>query len=67
MSAVINKRKCPAQSTMCRPIQVCPTGAITYIEDANEPLGGKISIDTALCDDCGQCVVECCGDAITLN
>ena len=67
MLAIINKRKCPAQSAICRPIQVCPTGAITYIEDENEPLGGKISIDAALCDGCGQCVAECCGDAIDLK
>jgi NAD-dependent dihydropyrimidine dehydrogenase PreA subunit len=66
MKPVINKRKCPAQKEMCRVIPACPTQAMAYIEDENEPLGGKIVIDEALCNECGLCVQECCGNAIEL-
>jgi Pyruvate/2-oxoacid:ferredoxin oxidoreductase delta subunit len=67
MQAVLNKRKCAAQKDICRPIQVCPTQAILYIEDENEPLGGKIVIEAALCNGCGLCVPECCGSAIDMK
>ncbi len=66
MKPVINKRKCPAQKEMCKPIQVCPTSAITYVMDENEPLGGKIVIDENLCNECELCVAECCGHAIEM-
>ena len=67
MTAVLNKRKCPAQNFMCQPITACPTGAITYQEDENEPLGGKILINSELCNDCGLCIDACCGQAIELK
>jgi Pyruvate/2-oxoacid:ferredoxin oxidoreductase delta subunit len=66
MKPVINKRKCPAESKMCKPIQVCPTAALSYVTDENEPLGGKIVVDQALCNECGLCVDECCGHAIEM-
>ena len=66
MKPVINKRKCPAQKDVCKVIAACPPHAISYVEDENEPLGGKIIIDEALCDDCGVCVTECCGKAIEI-
>ena len=53
MLPVINKRKCPAQKDVCKVITACPTHSISYIEDANEPLGGKIIIDEASCNLCG--------------
>ena len=59
-------RRCPAQPQMCKPIQVCATGAIHYVEDENEPLGGKILFDYGKCDGCGLCVSECCGQAIEM-
>ncbi len=64
MTPTINKRKCPAQNEICKAIPVCPTGAIIYVEDEQEPLGGKIVIDAALCNDCGACIEACCGQAI---
>jgi len=51
---------------MCNPIKVCTTGAIYYVEDENEPLGGKILFDDDKCDGCGLCVSECCGHAIEM-
>ncbi len=64
MTPTINKRKCPAQNEICKAIPACPTGAITYVEDEQAPLGGKIVIDAALCNDCGACIEACCGQAI---
>lgn len=66
MTPIINKRKCPAQKELCKVIPACPSGAISYVEDENEPLGGKIVIDEVLCTECGICVVECCGSAIVM-
>ncbi len=67
MTAVLNKRKCPAQNFMCKPITICPNGAISYQADENEPLGGRILINSELCDDCGLCIDACCGQAIELR
>lgn len=64
MTPTINKRKCPAQHELCKAIPACPTGAITYVVDEQEPLGGKIIIEDALCNDCGACIEACCGQAI---
>jgi len=66
MKPVINKRKCPAQKEMCKAITACPTEAISYVADENEPLGGKIIIDESLCTECGLCAEECCGHAIEM-
>jgi len=66
MPPIINKRKCPAQKEICKVILACPNEAISYVEDDDEPLGGKIVIDQVLCSDCGICVEECCGNAIEI-
>lgn len=66
MKPMINKRRCPAQKEMCKAILACPTEALTYVADDNEPLGGKIVIDEILCNECGICVEECCGHAIEM-
>ena len=66
MKPVVNKRKCPAQANICTVIKTCPYGAIRYVEDVQEPLGGRIVIDEALCDGCGLCASECCGHAIEM-
>jgi Pyruvate/2-oxoacid:ferredoxin oxidoreductase delta subunit len=58
------KKKCPAQKDICKVIPICPTGAIRYLADEAEPLGGRIVIDETLCNGCGLCVTECCGLAI---
>ena len=67
MQPYINKRRCPAQDKICKAIPACPRGAIRYVEDATERLGGKIVIDESLCDGCGVCVTECCGSAIEMR
>jgi ferredoxin len=59
-------RRCPAQRDLCKAIKACTTGAIYYVEDESEPLGGKILFDYAKCDACGLCVTECCGQAIEM-
>jgi ferredoxin len=66
MRPAIDKRKCPAQKDICQAITACSTGAIYYIEDDAEPLGGKIEILDALCNACGLCVTACCGGAIIM-
>lgn len=66
MKPVIDKRRCPAQNDICQAITVCSTGAIYYIEDEAEPLGGRIEMDYTLCNACGLCVTACCGGAITM-
>ena len=60
-------RRCPVQQDLCKAIKVCATGAIYYVEDENEPLGGRILFDYGKCDECGQCAVECCGHAIEIT
>jgi NAD-dependent dihydropyrimidine dehydrogenase PreA subunit len=65
MKPVINQQKCPAQEQMCKAIQACPDGALKYIADDNEPLGGKIVVDESLCSECGLCEA-CCGQLIEM-
>ena len=67
MKPVIDKRRCSAQRDICTAIRVCAAGAIAYLEDEQEPLGGRIVIDYALCNDCGLCAAECCGHAIEMQ
>jgi Pyruvate/2-oxoacid:ferredoxin oxidoreductase delta subunit len=38
-----------------------------YVEDEDEPLGGRIVIDEALCNECGVCATVCCGSAIEMQ
>jgi ferredoxin len=52
---------------MCKAIQACPAGAITYVEDENEPLGGRIVFELSKCDGCGKCAVACCGQAVEMK
>ena len=44
-SPCLDKRKCPAIKDMCKAIEACPCGAIVYVEDETEPLGGRIVFD----------------------
>lgn len=62
----INKRKCPAQEKVCKVIAACPSNAISYMADKSERLGGRIEINLNLCDGCGICAIECCGQAIEM-
>lgn len=58
MRPVILKEKCPAQANICKAIIACPNHAISYVEDDDEPLGGRIEIDHAKCTGCGTCAKE---------
>ncbi|MGC8878253.1 MAG: hypothetical protein ACP5R2_03430 [Anaerolineae bacterium] len=64
MKPYIVMQKCPAMADICKVIPICPTGAIRYVADARERLGGRIVIEETLCNACGRCVTECCGQAI---
>jgi ferredoxin len=67
MKPYLDKKKCPAQKDLCLAIRACPKGAVLYVEDEQDPLGGKIVFDETLCDGCGDCVTACCGQAIALK
>ncbi len=67
MKPVINMRRCPAQKDICKAIQACAPGAIYYVEDEEAPLGGRIEINYTLCNACGLCATECCGQAIEMT
>ena len=60
-------RKCPAQKMVCTVIDACVQGAVTYVEDEAEPLGGRIEFDYDRCDGCGVCATVCCGHAIEMR
>ena len=45
MKPYLVKRKCPAIRKMCKAIDACARGAIGYVEDDREPLGGMFSGD----------------------
>ncbi len=62
----IIKEKCPAQKDICQPLIQCPLQAISFVEDMNEMMGGRIMVDNTKCDGCALCVDLCCGQAITI-
>jgi Pyruvate/2-oxoacid:ferredoxin oxidoreductase delta subunit len=67
MKPFLLKQKCMVQRDICTAIKACPKNAVSYIEDEEEPLGGKILFDLDICDGCGICASECCGDAIEMR
>lgn len=67
MKAYIEKQKCASDNRICRPLKECPSCAITWVEDADEPLGSRMEIDYEKCDGCGKCVEICCGGCIVLK
>lgn len=67
MKPSIDARRCPAQDKVCTVIPACPTSAVHYELDPQAPLGGRIVIMAALCNECGLCVSVCCGQAIVLE
>lgn len=67
MTAVVIKRKCPAHNELCQAIPACPSQAISYQPDENEPLGGKILVNSEKCNDCVACVQACCGQAMEIQ
>jgi Pyruvate/2-oxoacid:ferredoxin oxidoreductase delta subunit len=67
MKPSVVKKMCPAMKDICKVIPACPTGAIQYVTDEQDPLGGRIVIDEGRCNECGVCVTECCGHAIAMR
>ena len=67
MKAYIIKKKCAAQPDICPPLTKCPVKAFSYIEDEDEPLGGRMELDTDKCTGCGECVGLCCGNCIEMR
>lgn len=67
MKAYIDKQKCASDSRICRPLKECPSSAITWIEDDDEPLGSRMEVDSGQCDGCGICVELCCGHCIDIR
>ena len=67
MKPYVIKEKCFVQPNICPPIKSCPGGAFSYVEDEDEPIGGRIEIDYEKCDGCGKCVGLCCGDCVEMR
>jgi Pyruvate/2-oxoacid:ferredoxin oxidoreductase delta subunit len=67
MKPYLIKRKCPAIKEMCKAIEACPQGAVFYVEDKTERLGGRIEFDYDKCDGCTLCVTACCGAAVEMH
>lgn len=67
MFPFIIKERCAAQPGICPPIRTCPQNAFVYVEDEDEPIGGRIEIDLEKCDSCGKCVAICCGHCIEMR
>lgn len=67
MKPVLLKNKCAVQKDICTAITTCPLGAVSFVDDEVESLGGKIVFDVEECDGCGICAQECCGAAIEMR
>ena len=67
MRAYIHKDKCASDQRICRPLAECPEGAISWVQDDEEPLGSRMEVDGKACVGCGVCVSLCCGDCIELR
>lgn len=67
MNPFIVKERCAAQPDICPPMKACPNNSFTFIEDEDEPIGGRMEIDLEKCEGCGQCVELCCGSCIEMR
>lgn len=67
MKPVLSRERCVAQAEICPSMKVCAPGALSYMEDEAEPLGGRMEIDYALCTECGLCIDACCGKAFNID
>jgi len=67
MQPVIIKERCAAQPDICPPMKQCPQQAVYFVEDEDEPIGGRVEIDIDKCDGCGKCAEICCGSCIEMR
>lgn len=67
MKVYIIKKRCAAQPDICLPLKKRPVKAFTYIEDEDEPLGGRVELNTDKCTGCEECVGLCCGNSIEMR
>lgn len=67
MRPLILKERCSAQQNICQPMKACPNNAFSYVEDDDEPLGGRIEIDYEKCKSCGDCIDICCGHCVEMR
>jgi formate hydrogenlyase subunit 6/NADH:ubiquinone oxidoreductase subunit I len=67
MIPFIVKERCAAQPEICPPMKACPKNAFLYVEDEDEPIGGRIEINLKKCDSCGKCAEICCGHCIEMR
>ena len=67
MKPFIVKEKCAAQPNICPPMSQCSKQAFSFVEDDDEPIGGRIEIDYEKCSGCGECVDICCGHCIEMR
>ena len=67
MKAYIDKQKCASEKSICQPLKDCSKGAISWVEDDDEPLGSRMEVDDEKCDGCGICVQLCCGQCIEIR
>ena len=56
-----------SDSRVCKPLKECPAGAISWIEDEDEPLGSRWEIDPEKCVGYGICVPLCSDNCIELR
>jgi uncharacterized Fe-S center protein len=67
MQPFIIKERCAAQPHICPPMKDCPVQAFSFVEDDDEPIGGRVEIDMEKCNGCGRCVAACCGNCIEMR
>ena len=67
MKPFIVRQRCAAQPDVCPPMKTCLNGAFSYVEDEDNPIGGRIEIDFKKCGSCGKCVDICCGNCIEMR
>ncbi len=67
MKPFLEKGKCMVQPDYCPVIKACEQKAVSFVEDDDEPLGGRILFDLGKCIGCGTCATTCCGEAVTLK
>jgi len=49
MKAYIDKKKCSSDNRICKPLKECPSKAISWVEDEEEPFGSRMEINHEKC------------------